>query len=140
MRPRILIAGRQAHLRSALRIFLRSGCGCEVACVAGDSDQLMAEVQRHEPDVVLLDWSLLGQSTVEVLPLLREASPRSRVIVLSGQPQRLAVAKAAGADAIFDLGEPPSRLWALLQEVQASLETPAPGKMGDHPPSPAKSA
>jgi DNA-binding NarL/FixJ family response regulator len=118
MSLRILIAGSRFLNRSALRTFLREAHGLEVVGEATDDEELLAEIQVRHPDVVLLDWELPGQPGLDLVPRIRGRNSRPFVIVLSGRPELEQTALAAGADAFFNLGEPPRRLLATLQAIQ----------------------
>ncbi|MGC9334932.1 MAG: response regulator [Anaerolineae bacterium] len=118
---RILIAARQAMIRSALRLFLQKGQGLEVVGEAADSEELLAEVRSKHPNLLLLEWDLPGQSITELLTTLRGANSRLAVVVLSGRPELEPAVRAAGADAFFNLGEPPQRFVAALQALRKGM-------------------
>lgn len=123
MRTRILIAGKRAHSRSALRIFLESGHGLEVVGEAADSEELLAEVSRKHPNLLLLEWGLAGQPAKQLLRALRSLNSRLTVIVLGGRPELEQAALTAGAEAFFNLADPPKRLLALVQAVEADTRS-----------------
>lgn len=118
MKMRILVTGSQAPTRSALRLFLQEGRGWQVVGEAADSEELLAEIRSKHPNVVLLEWELPGQSTLDLLPTLQALNSNIAVIVLSGRPELAQAARAAGAAALLSLGEPPKRLLATLQAIQ----------------------
>jgi DNA-binding NarL/FixJ family response regulator len=98
-----------------LRLLLHEGRGFQVVGEAADSEELLAEVRGKHPNVVLLEWELPGQSSIDLLPTLKSLNSRLCVIVFSGRPELEEAARAAGADLFFSLGEPPKRLLAALQ-------------------------
>jgi len=95
----------------------------QVVGEAADSEELLTEVQSKHPNVVLLDWELPGQPTMDLLPTLRSLNSRLFVIVLSGRPELEEAARAAGADLFFSLGDPPRRLLAALQAIGGGRES-----------------
>lgn len=119
---RILIAGGRSPNRSALRLFLEEAGGLEVVGEAANREELLAEVHDTRPDVVLLEWELPGRSGQDLLLGLRWRNSRPLVIVLSGRPEVESAVRAAGADAFFDLGEPPKHLLVVLQALQRYIE------------------
>ena len=123
MKMRILITAGQTPTRSALRLFLQEGRGLQVVGEAADSEELLTEVQSKHPNVVLLDWELPGQPTMDLLPTLRSLNSRLFVIVLSGRPELEEAARAAGADLFFSLGDPARRLLAALQAIGGGRES-----------------
>ena len=57
---RIFLADDQAKARSALRLLLEQEPGLSVVGEATETEDLLAQVQRTQPDLVLLDWELPG--------------------------------------------------------------------------------
>jgi DNA-binding NarL/FixJ family response regulator len=102
-------------------MFLQEGCGWEVVGEAADSEQLLAEIRAKHPNVLLLEWELPGQLTLDLLPGLRDLNSRLTVIVLSGRPELEGPVRAAGADAFFNLGDPPKRLLATLESLREDM-------------------
>jgi DNA-binding NarL/FixJ family response regulator len=118
---RILIAGGQAPIRSALRLFLQDGHGWQVVGEAADSDELLAELEDNHPTVVLLEWELPGKPAGDLLPALRGVNSGLTVVVLSGRRELEVSARAAGADHFLSLGDSPRRLLSVLQDIQESM-------------------
>ena len=69
---RVLIVDDHAMFRSGVRSEI--GAGVEVVAEAGDVDEAVAAIARHQPDVVLLDVHLPGGGGTEVM---RRASSRA---------------------------------------------------------------
>lgn len=90
----------------------------EVVGEAANSEELLAQVQTRNPNVVLLEWGLPGQPGLELLPVLQGRDGQPVVIVLSGRPELERSVRDAGAHAFFNLGEPPQRLLAALRATQ----------------------
>jgi DNA-binding NarL/FixJ family response regulator len=111
---RILIADRLPKVRFALRVLLDQQPSCEVVGEAGDADGLLSQVQVASPDLVLLDWELLGARGVELLFAMRKAVDRLYVVALSGRPEARRVSLDAGADAFVSKSDPPERLLATI--------------------------
>jgi DNA-binding NarL/FixJ family response regulator len=55
-----------------------------VVAIAGTCSDGLAEVRRHLPDVLLLDQRLPDGLGTDLLPALQQASPRTRVILVTG--------------------------------------------------------
>ncbi len=51
---------------------------------AGSGEEGVAVATRHQPDVLLLDLSMPGVDGVQALPHILEATPDTRVVILSG--------------------------------------------------------
>ena len=68
---------------------------------AGDVDAALLYVLGHKPDVLVLDLTMPGEPSLPAIPRFLEASPRTRIVVLTMQqePQFAREALGAGASA-----------------------------------------
>lgn len=57
--------------------------------------------QAFQPDVIVLDLTLEGESGLEVIPELRAVAPDSRIVVYSGSEAMKVPARRAGAHAVL---------------------------------------
>ena len=80
---RVLLADDQSKVRSALRLLLEQEPGMSVVGEAVEDEDLLAQVEATQPDLVLLDWELPGLRTDDWLSTLRTLCPRLKVIVCS---------------------------------------------------------
>jgi two-component system, NarL family, response regulator LiaR len=96
---RVLIADDHAIVRQGLRTFLELQEDIEVVGDAADGEAALAGVQRHEPDVVLMDLVMPNLGGVEAIRRLRELRPETRVLVLTSflDDEKLFPAVRAGA-------------------------------------------
>ena len=81
-----------------------SGCcsassrGCERCLAARTGAEALELTQTFEPDVALVDLFLAGESGADVCESIRQASPSTRVLLISGAGRMSpAAARAAGA-------------------------------------------
>lgn len=79
----LVIADDHAVVRSGLRLLLDSEPDFEVVDEAGDVDEALSRVRAHRPDVLVLDLNMPGDPTLPALGRLTEASPGTRVVVLT---------------------------------------------------------
>jgi DNA-binding NarL/FixJ family response regulator len=119
MKIRILIADHQSAVRSAVRLLLEKGLGLDVVGEAADGKELLAQLERLRPDIILLDWDLPGWSTAGLFNAFGELDCQLRVIVLGVKPESMAAALAAGADAFVSKGDPPRRLLSAILTLSA---------------------
>jgi DNA-binding NarL/FixJ family response regulator len=82
-RTRVLIVDDHMLVREGLRRILQAQDDMEVVGEAGDSARAVATAARERPDVVLLDVEIPGGEATATVRKLRDASPASRVIILS---------------------------------------------------------
>jgi two-component system nitrate/nitrite response regulator NarL len=92
----------------------------EVVGEAGNRAQALALVQRHEPDLILLDLNLKAESGLDVLAAIKADDPSRRVVMLtvSDAAEDLMGAIRAGADGYLLKDMEPEQL---LDRVRASL-------------------
>lgn len=90
--------------------------------VVGETDTIAGAVEqarRQQPEVALLDLGLKDGSGLDALPLLREASPQTHVIVLSGYGMENALpALRAGARGFVSKDTASSSLLKAIRAVQ----------------------
>ena len=98
--PRVLVVDDAEDIRMLLRLRLDRSGSFQVVGEAGDGLAAVEQARRLQPDVVLLDIAMPRMDGLEALPLIREAVPDVRVIVLSGFSRETLEqdALAAGAD------------------------------------------
>jgi two-component system response regulator NreC len=94
-----LIADDHAVLRAGLRMLLEAQQDIEVAGEAGDGSEVSRKAHALQPDVVLMDLSMPGPHSGEVIRQVLHACPTTRVLILTmhDDPAYLASALAAGA-------------------------------------------
>ena len=101
MASRVLIADDEANLLISLEYLLQRQ-GYEVS-MARDGDQAMSMIRQQQPDLVVLDASMPGQSGYEVCQQVRAdpALRQVRIVMLSAKARATDIAKgkALGADA-----------------------------------------
>lgn len=73
--------------------------GLEVLGSADSVGSAIAGLQRHDPDLVLVDHDLPDGSAADVVPVLRALHPDVPVILWTGRPDIAERAQALGVDA-----------------------------------------
>lgn len=102
----VAICDDQAAFRQLVAIALELEPGIEIVGEAGDGRQAIELTTRLQPDVLLLDIAMPVMDGLEALPLVRAASPATRVVMLTaltGESIRER-ALAAGASAFVEKG------------------------------------
>src|SRR5437764_10171526 len=122
---RVLIADDVQDLRSMLRLALELSGRFTVVAEAMDGAHAVDLAAMYKPDLALLDLSMPTLDGLEALPRILEASPSTRVVVLSGfEEARMAPVALKGGDvAHLEEGVPPLRLVQALIEIMQ----PSPG-------------
>ena len=85
---RILIADDHAVARAGLHQFLEDSPGVGTLGEAGSAAEVLRQLDAGSWDLLLLDINLPDRSGLDVLRLVRDAHPETRVLVLSGYPEK----------------------------------------------------
>ena len=79
----ILIVDDKPHVRSGIRMLLQRHEDWTVCGEASDGVEAIQKAAELQPDVILLDISMPRMDGLTALPLIREKSPESQIIVLT---------------------------------------------------------
>jgi DNA-binding NarL/FixJ family response regulator len=100
---RVLLADDVDEVRLLLRMNLTLDGRFSVVGEAADGSSAVALSASLRPDVVLLDVKMPGMQGLQAIPQIREYSPDTKVVVLTGLDARETEPKALEAGAHFCL-------------------------------------
>jgi CheY-like chemotaxis protein len=89
-----VIADDNGSVRSLLKGLL-GGIGLEVVQLASNGSEAVDAAKRHQPRVLCLDVEMPVMSGFDALPLIRQASPLTAVVMVTGCATREFVERAA---------------------------------------------
>lgn len=81
----VLVIDDHALFREGLRLLLQSLDGNVEVTVTSTVEEASEIARVGTFDLILMDWHLEGVGGADGLALLREASPKARIVVLSGE-------------------------------------------------------
>jgi two-component system response regulator NreC len=81
----VVLADDHEIVRNGIRMVLEAEPDFEVVGEAGDADTAARYVLGHKPTILVLDLSMPGTPSLEVLPKIAESSPETAVVVLTMQ-------------------------------------------------------
>ena len=86
-------------MRRSLRALLEAAGRFEVVAEAADAEEAARKVLAYKPDVIVLDLSMPGGSSLEAIPRMREASEGTAIVMLTmeNEPRFAQEAMRAGA-------------------------------------------
>lgn len=118
-KPRsVVIVDDNGSIRALLKGLL-TGLGLEVVQQAGNGADAVAAARLHQPRLLCLDVEMPGMSGMEALPLIRQASPRTAVLMVTACASREFVEKAIAAGAKGYIVKPirPAHIEAFLKKL-----------------------
>ncbi|NUR07584.1 MAG: PAS domain S-box protein [Nocardioidaceae bacterium] len=121
--PTVVIVDDAAEVRSLVRTRLRLSHRVHVVGEGVDGNEAVELARTHGPDLMLLDVSMPGMDGLEALPLVREASPRTTVVMFSGFEEHGLAQRLVGLGAAAFL-EKSSSLETLADDLLAVLGGP----------------
>jgi DNA-binding NarL/FixJ family response regulator len=80
----VVICDDVPELRRLLREVLSEDGEMDVVGEAADGREAIEVIERHQPDVVILDLSMPQLDGLEAIPLIHQVAPRSEICVFSG--------------------------------------------------------
>jgi two-component system response regulator NreC len=96
----IILADDHPVVRRGMEALLESEPDFSIVGVAADGLETIRLADRLKPDVVVLDLMMPGLSGLEALRILRDRSPRTRIVILSMYSSSAFVAQALQNGAI----------------------------------------
>ena len=117
---RVLIADDAPDIRLLLRMYLTDS-RLHVVGEATNGVEAVEMVKTERPDAIILDLAMPVMDGLEAIPLIKEAAPATKIVVLSGfDAERMAErAMKLGAEAYLQkgvaLGEISQTLWNLCR-------------------------
>ena len=123
MRVRVLLVDDDALVRSGLKMMLSGAEGIEVVGEAGDGREVLPALDRHRPDVVLMDIRMPVVDGIAATRLVRDHPDAPAVVVLTTFDADELVLRAlqAGAAGFLLKDTPPP-------EIVRAIETGARGR------------
>lgn len=133
---KLLLVDDHPMVRDGLRARLAGVAGFCVVAEAGDPQSALVELDRHRPEMVIMDVALRGESGIELTRQLLARQADLRVLVLSmyDNPGYVSEAQRAGARAYVLKDSPAEAIIEALRTVAGGGEVwPNPISSGDAP-------
>ena len=121
MAIRVLLVDDHPVVLRGLRALLGREPGLEIVGEALDGESAVRAARELAPDIVVTDISMPGLDGIEVTRQILQNAPRTRVVVLSMEADRLTMAEAfqAGASAYVSKCCPPEEIVSAVRAVAA---------------------
>lgn len=83
----VVLADDHSMVRSGLKMILEADGEFEVVGEASDVEEAIRKLRAYKPALLVLDINMAGESSLDSLPRFSEASPDTRIVVLTMQEQ-----------------------------------------------------
>jgi DNA-binding NarL/FixJ family response regulator len=115
----VLLVNDEAIVREGLRMRLALEADMTIVGEATTGAEALEQVQRFQPDIVLMSLALLDMDSIAAVAALRAAHPASAVVILSLQDDATirARAQAAGAAAFVGKHEGVKIVLTMIRQV-----------------------
>src|SRR4029077_16466758 len=125
---KILLIDEAGILRDGLCALLQSEKGIEVAAVASSAREAMQALPQLEPQLVIMDFSVILKTEPDTITQLKRRWPQLRVLVLTLRRDEALIEAAfrAGADAYLHKNDSRSELFTAIQRLAVSAGHGAP--------------
>ena len=80
----VVVCDDVPELRRLLREVLEQDEGMHVVGEAADGQEAVEVIERHQPDVVILDLSMPRLDGLEAIPLIHQVAPAAEICIFSG--------------------------------------------------------
>ena len=84
---KVVLADDHSVVREGLRLMLDAQPNLRVVAEAGDVDTALRMTRAHRPRVLVLDLNMPGRPSLDAIPELLEASPDTRIVILTMQDE-----------------------------------------------------
>lgn len=123
----LLLVDDQQAVRQALKMRIALEADISIIGEASNGREAIAQVQRLQPDVVLMDVKLPDTDGITVTASAQKAAPRSKIVMLSmyGDASVRRRARQAGAVSFVEKHQPAEHLLTAIREavLQKELDT-----------------
>jgi len=98
IRPTAVIVDDSSSIRLLLKGVLNE-LGMNIVAQAANGEEAIRAAKTHQPNVLFLDVNMPVMSGLDALPKVREISPNTAVVMVTGDTSRTLVQQAAGLGA-----------------------------------------
>jgi len=118
---RVVVIDEQGLFRAGVKSLMNDCPGIVVMGEAGNKTEAVALVEREQPDIILLDIKMNGESGLDFIPDLIKASETARILILTGEGEEALQKQAIylGAVGLVSKAKNPEVLIKAVKRVHA---------------------
>ena len=130
---RVLIVDDDVSTRMLLRFTMEAEGIFEVIGEAGDGSEAIAIARSEQPDAVVIDLAMPVMGGLEAIPMIRNSSPRTKVVVFSASDSSdvFDTALKAGAHVCLGKGALLAEVTTIIENLNADDRNGRGGEVGD---------
>jgi DNA-binding NarL/FixJ family response regulator len=115
----VLVADDHSVVRQGIRRVLEGERDMKVCAEAADGEEALEQIEKHRPDLVILDVTMPRLSGLETLERVRAKHPGLKTVLLSfrADPPIIQSAVSLGADGYLLKNARPDEILAAIREV-----------------------
>ncbi len=115
---RIVVASEESSTRAAIGMLIAAQPDLELAAEVADIADLVVSVKSEQPDLIVLDWDVLGKRIETLQTLLELFDEPPLIVALSVHEQDRSAAFDSGVAGFAFKGDPPSELLKTIRQSQ----------------------
>ncbi|TWT81403.1 Oxygen regulatory protein NreC [Planctomycetes bacterium CA13] len=119
---RVVVASQHRPTRSAIAVLIEAQSDLELTGDVADFTDLLANIKSKRPELVVLDWDVLGKRIDTLQALLELFDEPPLIIALSVHEEARSAAFDSGVAGFAFKGDPPSQLLKVIREFQRTGE------------------
>ena len=115
---RIVVASEDRYAGAAIGMLIGAESDLELAGDVSEIGELLVNIKAQRPDLVVLDWEMLGQRIDTLLDLLELFDEPPMIVALSVHEDLRDAALASGIVGFAFKGDPPTRLLETIRGLR----------------------
>src|SRR5947209_3198140 len=80
---RLIVADDHRLVRAGLCSLLSSSSSVEIVAEAGDGREVIRQIRRHRPDIVIMDIGMPNLNGIDALIRIKDDFPKTKVLIVS---------------------------------------------------------
>ena len=117
-KTRVVVASEDRSASAAIGMLIDAQPDLELAGDVSDIADLLANIKTQKPELIVLDWEMLGQRIETLVDLLELFDKPPAIVALSVHEDLRDAALASGVVGFAFKGDPPSRLLETIRELK----------------------
>ena len=115
---RIVVASEDRSAGAAIGMLIDAQSDLELAGDVSEIGELLVKIKAQRPDLVVLDWEMLGQRIDTLVDRLELFDEPPMIVALSVHEDLRDTALASGVVGFAFKGDPPTRLLETIRELR----------------------